>query len=106
VKRFHNYASVAFPLQSAPTPASVASVDDARENFLIELASFHLSLKKAVMVCEAESRQVDEYEKEQQKIGELKCVFFGRFCVFISIDLVVLFCFFCSQRTSCSERAD
>ena len=66
VKRFHNYASVAF----TPSPeTSTATVDDARENFLIDLASFHLSLKKAVLVCEAEARQVEEYEREKQKIG-------------------------------------
>jgi hypothetical protein len=36
---------------------------------LIELASFHLSLKKAVLICEAEARQVEEYEKEKQRLG-------------------------------------
>jgi THO complex subunit 7 len=69
VKRFHNYATVAFPLQPPAASVSTAAVDDARETFLVELASFHLNLEKAVLVCEAEARQVEEYEKEKQKIG-------------------------------------
>lgn len=44
-------------------------VDDAREAFLVELASFQLLLKKSVMTCEAESRQVEDYQKERLKIG-------------------------------------
>lgn len=35
----------------------------------MELASFQLLLKKSVMTCEAEARQVEEYHKERQKIG-------------------------------------
>lgn len=35
----------------------------------MELASFQLLLKKCVMTCEAEGRQVEEYQKERQKIG-------------------------------------
>lgn len=69
VKRFHNYGSLAFPLQPPTASPSAAAIDDARENFLIELASFHLSLKKAVLICEAEARQVEEYEKEKQRLG-------------------------------------
>jgi THO complex subunit 7 len=44
------------------------TVADAREAFLVELESFHLSLKKSVMICEAEARQVEEYQKEKQRI--------------------------------------
>jgi THO complex subunit 7 len=46
------------------------STDDAREAFLVELATFELSLKKNVMICEAEARQVEEYQRERQRIGE------------------------------------
>ena len=46
-------------------------MDDAREAFLVELASFHLSLKKSLMVCEAEARQVEEYQREKERIGTL-----------------------------------
>jgi hypothetical protein len=69
VKRFHTYASVAFPLLPTTPSTSTSAIEDARDNFLIELASFQLSLKKAVLVCEAEARQVEEYEKERQNIG-------------------------------------
>lgn len=49
---------------------SSGAVEDAREAFLIELASFELALKKSMMVCEAERRQVEEYQREREKIGE------------------------------------
>jgi THO complex subunit 7 len=45
------------------------TVEDAREAFLVELESFRLALKKSVMICEAEARQVDEYLKEKKRIG-------------------------------------
>lgn len=68
VKKFHNYASlVHHPLVP---PGSPGTVEDAREAFLIELASFELALKKSMMVCEAERRQVEEYQREREKIGE------------------------------------
>jgi THO complex subunit 7 len=67
VKKFHNYASlVHHPLVP---PGSSATVEDAREAFLIELASFELALKKSMMVCEAERRQVEEYQRERERIG-------------------------------------
>ena len=37
----------------------------------MELATFELSLKKSAMICEAEARQVEEYQRERQKIGQL-----------------------------------
>lgn len=68
VKKFHNYASlVHHPLVP---PSSSGTVEDAREAFLIELSSFELALKKSMMVCEAERRQVEEYQRERGKIGE------------------------------------
>ncbi|KAK7696195.1 hypothetical protein QCA50_000848 [Cerrena zonata] len=75
-KKFHNYASMAYRpvIPSSSTTATAASstnpsVDDAREAFLVELASFHLSLKKSLMVCEAEARQVEEYQRERERIA-------------------------------------
>lgn len=66
VKKFHNYASlVHHPLVP---PSSSGTVEDAREAFLIELSSFELALKKSMMVCEAERRQVEEYQRERGKI--------------------------------------
>ena len=68
-KKFHTYTSVAYPPLDPNIPSLSTSIDDAREAFLVELASFHLSLKKSLMVCEAEARQVEEYQKERERIG-------------------------------------
>ncbi|EGO27860.1 hypothetical protein SERLADRAFT_406806 [Serpula lacrymans var. lacrymans S7.9] len=70
VKKFHNYTAVAHaPI--IPTNASPSgTTEDAREAFLVELASFQLSLKKSMMVCEAEARQVEEYQRERQRIED------------------------------------
>ncbi|KAI0355382.1 hypothetical protein OH77DRAFT_1454627 [Trametes cingulata] len=68
-RKFHNYASVAYPSLVPPAPASTSSVDDARDAFLLELASFQLALKKSLMVCEAEARQVEEYQRERERIA-------------------------------------
>ena len=57
----------------APGLGPSTSADDARDAFLVELASFQLSLKKSLMVCEAEARQVEEYQKERERIGACAC---------------------------------
>jgi hypothetical protein len=70
VKKFTYYTSVAnSPGDSPGSEQSSSVVEDAREAFLLELSSFSLQLKKAVMVCEAEARQVEEYCRERQRIG-------------------------------------
>ncbi|THH09716.1 hypothetical protein EW146_g8606 [Bondarzewia mesenterica] len=70
IKKFHNYTTVAHePIVPLPSTSS-SSIEDAREAFLVELASFSLHLRKAVMVCEAEVRQVEEYHREQQRIED------------------------------------
>ena len=69
-KKFHSYASVAYPPVVPLSPLTPSSVDDAREALLLELASFQLSLKKSFMVCEAEARQVEEYQRERERIGK------------------------------------
>ncbi|KAH7887612.1 Tho complex subunit 7-domain-containing protein [Phlebopus sp. FC_14] len=68
VRKFYNYASLAHT--PFVQPSHGGNVDDAREAFLIELAAFELALKKSLMVCEAESRQVEEYQRERRRIGE------------------------------------
>ena len=68
-KRFHAYAAVAYDAVVPPAPAATSSVDDARDAFLVELASFHLSLRKSLLVCEAEARQVEEYQREKERVG-------------------------------------
>jgi THO complex subunit 7 len=71
IKRFHNYTSLSHtpivPLLAGA--ASSSSVEDAREGFLIELATFQLLLKKSVMICEAEARQVEQYQRERERIN-------------------------------------
>jgi THO complex subunit 7 len=76
VKKFSNYATVAYSqVDSQGSDQSSTAVEDAREAFLVELSSFSLQLKKAVMVCEAEARQVEEYYREKQRIGACTALF-------------------------------
>ncbi|EPS92900.1 hypothetical protein FOMPIDRAFT_1026672, partial [Fomitopsis schrenkii] len=67
-RKFHSYTSLAYTSEAEPKPEA-STVDDAREAFLVELASFHLSLQKNLMVCEAEARQVEEYQRERERIA-------------------------------------
>ncbi|KAF8631537.1 hypothetical protein AX15_002293 [Amanita polypyramis BW_CC] len=68
IKKFHNYTALSHkPI--VPVIPSAGTIDDAREAFLVELASFQLLLRKNAMICEAEARQVEEYKRERQKIG-------------------------------------
>lgn len=71
MKKFHAYVS------STQTPDNESASKDARESFLVELESFRLALSKSAMICEAEARQVEEYEKERQRIGvsTVQCVY-------------------------------
>jgi THO complex subunit 7 len=69
IKKFHNYTSHSHS-PVVPTVPAGTSADDAREAFLVELATFQLALKKSVMICEAEARQVEEYQREKRRIGE------------------------------------
>lgn len=70
IKKFHNYISLSHPpiVPGSNGFPTASSVDDAREAFLVELATFQLSLKKSAMICEAEARQVDEYQRERKRI--------------------------------------
>ncbi|KAG5341933.1 hypothetical protein C0989_006776 [Termitomyces sp. Mn162] len=69
IKKFHNYTSLSHaPLAPTIGTTTDQSLDDAREAFLVELATFQLSLKKSVMICEAEARQVEEYQRERHEI--------------------------------------
>ncbi|KAN0126889.1 Tho complex subunit 7 domain containing protein [Russula decolorans] len=71
VKKFSNYTTVAYSQADPPgSDQSSSAVEDAREAFLLELSSFSLQLKKAVMVCEAEAWQVEEYYREKQRIED------------------------------------
>ncbi|KAJ7094614.1 Tho complex subunit 7-domain-containing protein [Mycena belliarum] len=73
IKKFHNYTSLFHTPVVTPVlaPGVVSpSVEDAREAFLVELASFQLMLRKSVMICEAEARQVEEYQREKERIND------------------------------------
>ncbi|KAI0307229.1 Tho complex subunit 7-domain-containing protein [Multifurca ochricompacta] len=71
VKKFSNYTAIAYSqVDPDVSDPSNTAVEDAREAFLLELSSFNLQLKKAVMVCEAEVRQVEEYYRERQRIED------------------------------------
>ncbi|CAK5275489.1 unnamed protein product [Mycena citricolor] len=79
IKKFHNYTQIShpppFPIITVASPGSAATqsatpLEDAREAFLLELTSFELMLRKSVMICEAEARQVDEYERETRRIND------------------------------------
>ncbi|KAJ7638994.1 Tho complex subunit 7-domain-containing protein [Roridomyces roridus] len=74
IKKFHHYTSLSRPPLVLPVPAPGStspppSLEDAREAFLVELASFQLLLKKSVMICDAEARQVEEYQREKERIN-------------------------------------
>lgn len=71
IKKFHNYTSLAHtpivPVLNGP--GRPTSVQDAREGFLVELSAFQLLMKKSAMICEAEARQVEEYQREKEHLG-------------------------------------
>jgi hypothetical protein len=60
---------VVTPVPAPGATSAPTSVDDAREAFLVELESFQLMLRKSVMICEAEARQVEEYQREKERIS-------------------------------------
>ncbi|KAJ8086807.1 hypothetical protein AAF712_005295 [Marasmius tenuissimus] len=84
IKKFHQYQSVAreplVPHVNVLSEKEKESDQDkeqeeekiemAREAFLVELASFQLLLKKSMLICEAEARQVGEYQREKQRIDD------------------------------------
>lgn len=72
VKKFHNYTSVAHTPVVPSNSSGSSSIEDAREAFLVEVASFQLTMKKSMMICGAEARQVEEYERERTRIGEFQ----------------------------------
>ncbi|KAF5320879.1 hypothetical protein D9619_000515 [Psilocybe cf. subviscida] len=70
IKKFQSYTSLAHtpivPVLSGTGRPS--SVQDAREGFLVELSAFQLLMKKSAMICEAEARQVEEYQREKEHL--------------------------------------
>ncbi|KAF8605369.1 hypothetical protein BDV93DRAFT_521690 [Ceratobasidium sp. AG-I] len=56
------------PDPSLATLITLAEVDNARDEFLIELASFRLGVQKTTLVIGAEGRQVQQYKDEIESI--------------------------------------
>ncbi|TFY67636.1 hypothetical protein EVJ58_g1474 [Rhodofomes roseus] len=71
-RKFHSYTSLAYTAGPDPTPAT-STVDDAREAFLVELASFHLSLQKNLMVSELyDPSEASDHARLRSEIERLK----------------------------------
>jgi THO complex subunit 7 len=71
IKKFHAYASLAAPPIVPPSSSATGTttLEDAKEAFLVELRAYQLALKKSAMICDAETRQVEEYQREKERIG-------------------------------------
>lgn len=60
--------------QNNPNPSlaslvTLEEVENTRDEFLIELASFRLSMRKNTLVIDAEARQAQQYKDETGSIG-------------------------------------
>lgn len=64
------------PDPSLATLITLAEVDNARDEFLIELASFRLSVQKTTLVIGAEGRQVQQYNDEIESISMFSLYFY------------------------------
>jgi len=89
LKKFHTYASLAHtpivPAVNQPKDAHTLSRDDAREAFLTELATFELLIRKNAMACEAETRQVEEYQRERERLST--CSILSLVCMMVLITV-------------------
>ncbi|KAG9104278.1 hypothetical protein FRC06_004028 [Ceratobasidium sp. 370] len=66
-----NFAYISYQNDTDPSLATLVGlteVDNARDEFLVELASFRLSIQKATLVLGAEARQVQQYNSEIESI--------------------------------------
>lgn len=68
IKKFHSYVFIA-EYDDLSSVGNKNSLEEARESILAEIATFQLALQKSLLVHQADSRQVLEYEKEKQRIG-------------------------------------
>lgn len=70
VRKFYSYAFATEPGSTARGPDDLEiSLEEAREGLLAEIATFQMTLQKGSLTCQAEARQVLEYEKEKERIG-------------------------------------
>lgn len=70
LKKFYLYTSAASSLRKKADTSQVA--EEARDAFLLDLATLSVQSRKNVLVCEAELRQIEEYERETSQIGAFK----------------------------------
>ncbi|KAG9120130.1 hypothetical protein FRC07_004507 [Ceratobasidium sp. 392] len=78
MKRLQSYLALHFAYTSyqnntdpsLATLVGLTEVDNARDEFLVELASFRLSIQKATLVLGAEARQVQQYNSEVESITQ------------------------------------
>lgn len=76
IKKFHTYVFASEPGGKAHgADDREISLDEAREALLAELATFQMTLQKSALVCQAEARQVVQYEQEKDRIGEYHAPF-------------------------------
>ncbi|EJU06593.1 hypothetical protein DACRYDRAFT_113259 [Dacryopinax primogenitus] len=67
-RKFHAYSVKARPASYASTSSNFNELRDA---FLVELAQYHLFLRKTSLQCKAEQRQVVAYQEERDRIANL-----------------------------------
>jgi len=69
VRKFYTFAFAVAPgsADNEQTGAEM-SLEEAREQLLAEIATFNMHLQKSALICQAEARQVMEYEKEKERI--------------------------------------
>jgi THO complex subunit 7 len=67
VRKFHAFSSQA--QSTSPEPSDSAQVEEAKRNFLLELATYQMNLRRSALSCQAESRQVTEYQREKERLG-------------------------------------
>ncbi|KAG8690957.1 hypothetical protein FRC11_007830 [Ceratobasidium sp. 423] len=67
-----NFAYISYqnnPDPSLATLVTLEEVENTRDEFLVELASFRLSMRKNTLVIDAEGRQAQQYKDEIESIG-------------------------------------
>ena len=86
IKKFHTYVFASELGGIAHnTDEGEISADEAREGLLAELATFQMMLQKSALVCQAEARQVVEYEKEKERIGRHRTI--GNYAWYLTLEV-------------------
>ncbi|KIY67953.1 hypothetical protein CYLTODRAFT_396194 [Cylindrobasidium torrendii FP15055 ss-10] len=61
---------IASKFYALSTSSGTDAINDARESFITELETLKLTMSKSALICEAEARQVEDYQQERQRIDE------------------------------------